>query len=448
VCGDQLILGSEECDDGNTTPTDGCSASCQIEPYHACDGEPSVCTCAVFVRVMSVSTPDGESWATAYGDVQSAVDTAATLGGGCEVWVAQGTYHIYQSGAGDTLALASDVGVYGGFDGTETRRDQRDPQNNHTMLDGADPNNSTNRVHHVITADGITGAWLDGFTVRNGLAGGSDPHDRGGGLYVNASNLMVAECLFTDNRAARGGAIYTNSSGLTLVWSTVQQSRANDGGGLYIDGADPALTYVTFYQCTATNEGGGMFVNSGTPSVRNCVFVDNSADDYGGGVNFNGSSPEVINSLFVINEARRGGAVEAMYNANPVITNCTFYGNTSSDNLGAAVRAYDHSDPVIRNSIIWNHSNPLDPNYNSSVTVTYSDVQGGYSGTGNIDQDPEFVSPATGNFHLQASSPCIDAANEAVAPATDFEGQGRVDGPAPNTGVGPPWVDMGVHEYQ
>jgi hypothetical protein len=103
---------------------------------------------------------------------------------------------------------------------------------------------------------------------------------------------------------------------------------------------------------------------------------------------------------------------------------------------------------VIRNSIIWNHSSPLDPSSSSSITVTYSNVEGGHGGTGNIDQDPLFVNPGAGNFRLQAGSPCIDAADETVAPALDFEGNGRVDGPAANTGVGPPWVDMGAFEYQ
>jgi cysteine-rich repeat protein len=43
-CGDGLIVGTERCDDGGTTPGDGCDASCQIEPGWDCVGEPSVCS--------------------------------------------------------------------------------------------------------------------------------------------------------------------------------------------------------------------------------------------------------------------------------------------------------------------------------------------------------------------------------------------------------------------
>jgi hypothetical protein len=53
------------------------------------------------------------------------------------------------------------------------------------------------------------------------------------------------------------------------------------------------------------------------------------------------------------------------------------------------------------------------------------------------------------DLHLSASSPCIDAANGTTAPATDIEGNPRVDHLSkPNTGLGAPWADMGAYEYQ
>ncbi len=36
VCGDGNIVGAEECDDNNTTPGDGCSATCKVEPAAFC----------------------------------------------------------------------------------------------------------------------------------------------------------------------------------------------------------------------------------------------------------------------------------------------------------------------------------------------------------------------------------------------------------------------------
>ena len=77
--------------------------------------------------------------------------------------------------------------------------------------------------------------------------------------------------------------------------------------------------------------------------------------------------------------------------------------------------------------------------------VTFSDIQGSYDGTGNIDADPRFRDPANGDFHLLRTSPCIDAGtNDAPnLPDCDFEGDPRVmDGNRDGIAV----VDMGVDE--
>ena len=54
-----------------------------------------------------------------------------------------------------------------------------------------------------------------------------------------------------------------------------------------------------------------------------------------------------------------------------------------------------------------------------------------------------------GNLLLESGSPCIDAADGPEAPERDLDGNERVDDPdSPNTGVGPPWADMGAYEHQ
>jgi cysteine-rich repeat protein len=43
ICGNGTVEGSETCDDGNTTPGDGCSATCQTQAGFICEGAPSTC---------------------------------------------------------------------------------------------------------------------------------------------------------------------------------------------------------------------------------------------------------------------------------------------------------------------------------------------------------------------------------------------------------------------
>jgi len=131
--------------------------------------------------------PDGASWATAYPDIQSAVDAAAA---GDEVWVRAG---VYRGTTDPVLTLRTGVAVYGGFDGTESSRDQRDWAGRPTVLDGEG-------LRRCVL--GANTAVLDGFTVTRGRA------DYGGGMHNRSCSPTVANCLFLRNWAtADGGAV-------------------------------------------------------------------------------------------------------------------------------------------------------------------------------------------------------------------------------------------------
>ena len=78
--------------------------------------------------------------------------------------------------------------------------------------------------------------------------------------------------------------------------------------------------------------------------------------------------------------------------------------------------------------------------------VTYSLVQGGYVGAGNINEDPEFVDSANDDLQLASDSPCIDAGDNTVPgmPAVDLDGKPRfIDGNGDMSAL----VDMGAYEY-
>ena len=86
--------------------------------------------------------------------------------------------------------------------------------------------------------------------------------------------------------------------------------------------------------------------------------------------------------------------------------------------------------------------------------VSYSDIEGGHDGEGNIDEDPRFVVDDVGVRGLQADSPCVDAGDPGPLPkdAGDLDGDGDTEEPEPkdaagNARVAGEAVDMGAHEY-
>src|SRR5690606_30759898 len=101
----------------------------------------------------------------------------------------------------------SGVSLYGGFDGTEEERDERDWVANLSVLSGdiGVPGDSTDNAYHVVTASGVDRtAVLDGFTVERGRArGGDPPHDRGAGLLAIEGSPTIRNGRFFRNAIGR-----------------------------------------------------------------------------------------------------------------------------------------------------------------------------------------------------------------------------------------------------
>ncbi len=208
--------------------------------------------------------------------------------------------------------------------------------------------------------------------------------------------------------------------------------------------SNPTVRNCTFVRNNG-NIGGGMFNGASSPTVVDCVFRENVSFDGGGIYNSSNSSPTVTNCLFVGNNAGTGAG---MFNgaSSPTVTNCTFSRNIAQTSGGGIIGA-----ATITNCIVWD--NTPDQIQGGGIIVNYTDVQGGYPGTGNIDADPLFVDPDNGDFRLQAGSPCIDAADNTAVPmgiTKDLDGNPRFanDLATTDTGNGAcPIVDMGAYEF-
>ncbi|MCD4737505.1 MAG: right-handed parallel beta-helix repeat-containing protein, partial [Bacteroidales bacterium] len=143
-------------------------------------------------------------------------------------------------------------------------------------------------------------------------------------------------------------------------------------------------------------------------------LVLNYASESGGAVYCEDSDIEINKTLIAGNEADNDGGGIYCNNSDLVLTNNTFYENIAGSSGGAiyAGLLWPTSSPVVTNCILWN-DNPNEITSSGSITVSYSDVEGGYSGITNISQDPLFVDPPSEDFNLNPCSPCIDAGDPA-----------------------------------
>lgn len=137
--------------------------------------------------------------------------------------------------------------------------------------------------------------------------------------------------------------------------------------------------------------------------------IQNGKSDVGGGIYCYKSSPALNNNVIINNYAEHLGGGIILWDSNPTITNNTIYRNSASYSGGGCYIAY--SIPTFINNILWGNSAQDGPEIYSmwygSPIFEFCDIQGGWEGEGNIDCNPSFCYPDTGNYSLADSSCCV-----------------------------------------
>ena len=111
-----------------------------------------------------------------------------------------------------------------------------------------------------------------------------------------------------------------------------------------------------------------------------------------------------------------------------VLTNCTVSRNTGG--RGGGIYSGGGGTLTLRNSIFYGDTGGEVVKGNGTVSILFSDIQGGYSGTSNIDKDPLFVNASSGDLHLKTGSPCLGGGTSNGAPPTDLDGNPRPNPPS------------------
>ncbi len=266
-------------------------------------------------------------------------------------------------------------------------------------------------------------AVLRGFTILNGDTGAR--RELGGGVTcLNNASPTIEACVFDTNTAGiyNGGALFCGPGSAALVRGCEFYRNSSGGGAVFCDRSTARFEHCIIAENTC-GIGGGIFCSAAAPVFFNCLVVNNTATDGGiggGGVMLNaGATPEFYNCTISGNQATRGGA---------------FFLNRASD-------------PVIQDCILWaNVPNEIEI-AQGTPTVTYTDIQGGWNGEGNIDEDPLFLSGPFGGFYLSQrsagepnDSPCVDAGS-ASSQAIGLDDRTTRTDQVGDAGL----VDMGYH---
>ncbi|MBR2051226.1 MAG: hypothetical protein IJ961_01985, partial [Bacteroidales bacterium] len=232
----------------------------------------------IYVSAEGSGLKDGSSWSNATPYLQYAVAQANTFDPIAEVWVKAGIYFGDGIVGNNAFNIVENVKVYGGFAGTETSVEERDLENNKTILDGQ----NLQRVlfQNEPFADGGTTLW-DGFTIANGSLSQADFHSQnsvyckvsnncgGVGLYhlvgagaVLLDNTTIRNMIFDNNKIEIDASIesqYSNSmmantlamigsvaDSITIVNATTPSCNATQYKNAYLYAVSSMITNSTF----------------------------------------------------------------------------------------------------------------------------------------------------------------------------------------------------------
>jgi len=467
----------------------------------------------VYVNKDATGVNNGTSWENAF----TSLDFAMKNINAGEIWVAEGIYYPETDIMGDipsddrhkSFIIKSDISIYGGFNGTETNREQRDWSQNITTMSGElnDPNSLLDNSFHVIQSASQTNdkTILDGLIIRDGYS--TINEDGGGGMYVYGF-FIVRNCIFENNYAqGGGGAIWSTYSDPIIEGNIFRNNKAFEGGAVVLRGSDALVKNNVFYNNSCEEiggssstymAGGALQVESySSPIISDNIFQGNHAGVQGGAVNLISNFSVVFqNNILLENSSEDGGALY-IDGGGKYLFNNIFAKNTASNDGGAIFLDYVNQIEIINNTIVDNtaghyaggimtegaginmvntilYNNQSADNYQMifyfqiggfNSYIRFSDIEGGIEGIGrfgpnerllyenNFDLLPEFIDDNNNDYRLESYSQLINSgtfSNEFIqTPWIGIQGE-EIHFPVVDVEGKPrilDIIDLGAYEY-
>jgi parallel beta-helix repeat protein len=267
-----------------------------------------------------------------------------------------------------------------------------------------------------------SGAALSTNAITTNIAG----YD-GGGLYLEESEVTLDRNSITANTAMNGGGVRARRSVVALERNTILDNVAagtNEwngwGGGLCLEGSGATLSGNIIRHNTASQIGGGLYVNDSDVVASNNIIADNRAGATGSGLYITGSSTRLLHTTIA-----RNGSTGIVAGSGVCITNdWSDYSTVDMVNTILVEHAIGitvaKGNKVVLEGTLWGSGDRANrSDWSGAGTIV--------TGTVNLWDDPGFVDPANGDYHIGAASPAADAGIDSGIPA-DVDGDPRPAG--------------------
>ncbi len=252
--------------------------------------------------------------------IQDAVDAAAD---GDIIKVATGVYTGVNDydGLAQVVYISKTITLRGGYTAPGFS-EPPDPVANPTTLDAQGQG-------RVIYITGNISPTVEGLCITGGNA--TPLGGRGGGVYINSSQVTLSSNKVQGNTASYGGGLYLWSGSAMLIGNTVSDNAAsNYGGGLYLRSSDAAVDSNDISGNTAGFSGGGLYLYSSPATLSGNTISDNTASNsYGGGLYLDGSSALLDTNTISGNFANLSGGGVSLSGSDAVISGNTIISNTA-----------------------------------------------------------------------------------------------------------------------